>query len=220
MANNASAVYMADQFFPYLAREAVDEQDMRNLAAACELMAKRALEAADKLEASVEVDVEALRTAAHEGNLALVARQVLRAGAPVNAADGNGHTALMLAAWSGHVKIAKLLLSKGADVNATNVHGGTALMNAAVQGHAAMVELLVEYGADAHSKLEDGTSAADLVPEIAGSKRRSSPPRSHFRPRSPQPPPPTSSLPPAPSRLPHNDEFKMGAAAFYLLKSD
>ena len=67
MANNASAVYMADQFFPYLTREAVDEQDMRNLAAACELMAKRALEAADKLEASVEVDVEALRTAAHEG---------------------------------------------------------------------------------------------------------------------------------------------------------
>ena len=42
-------------------------------------------------------------------------RSLIDAGADVNAADEDGDTALMNAAWNGHVETVKLLLEAGAD---------------------------------------------------------------------------------------------------------
>ena len=44
-------------------------------------------------------------------------------------------TALMNAAWNGHVQVVKLLIDNGADVNAIDNEGGTALINASWNGH-------------------------------------------------------------------------------------
>ena len=53
-----------------------------------------------------------------------------------------GDSALILAAWYGHLDIAKLLLDVNADVDIANCDGNTALNCAAYRGHASMVELL------------------------------------------------------------------------------
>ena len=61
----------------------------------------------------------------------------------VNAADGDGSTALMLAADGGHTEtVTALLAAPGLEVNAANGRGYTALALAEGQGHAAIASLL------------------------------------------------------------------------------
>ena len=55
-----------------------------------------------------------------------------------------GDSALILAAWYGHLDIAKLLLDANADVDIANCDGNTALNCAAYRGHPEMVELLID----------------------------------------------------------------------------
>jgi len=59
-----------------------------------------------------------------------------------------GDSALILAAWYGHLDIAKLLLDVNADVDIANCDGNTALNCAAYRGHASMVELLLVEGSE------------------------------------------------------------------------
>jgi len=59
-----------------------------------------------------------------------------------------GDSALILAAWYGHLDIAKLLLDVNADVDIANCDGNTALNCAAYRGHHAMVELLLVEGSE------------------------------------------------------------------------
>ena len=62
----------------------------------------------------------------------------------VNAADGDGSTALMLAADGGHTEtVTALLAAPGLEVNAANGAGGTALMLAAFGGHIETVTALL-----------------------------------------------------------------------------
>ena len=85
-------------------------------------------------------------------------------GAEPNAANGDGETALMLAARSGSVEVAKLLLAKKADVNAREAwREQTALMWAAGQGHAEAVKLLLERGAQADLRDDRGLTALDMA---------------------------------------------------------
>ncbi len=65
----------------------------------------------------------------------------------INAADANGRTALIEAAWSGHLAIVKLLLSRGAEVNSADKSGFTALMRAAEEGYSSIASTLVKSGA-------------------------------------------------------------------------
>ena len=62
-----------------------------------------------------EQDVRFLE-AARAGNSSDVAR-LLIAGSEVNAADANGHTALMFAAMAGHLPVVRVLIEAGADTS-------------------------------------------------------------------------------------------------------
>jgi len=88
----------------------------------------------------------------------------------INAKDKKGHTALMHAASSGKVDIAKLLLDAGSDVNAKNKRHRTALMIAAWHGYIDMAEFLIDAGADVNLKDKDGETAL-WITIVNGEKR-------------------------------------------------
>ena len=89
-----------------------------------------------------------LLEAARAGDAAAV-RTLLQAGAEVNAARGDGITALHLAAEHGHAEAALALLDAGAAVGAgTRIGHYTPLHVAARGGHGEVVALLLDAGAD------------------------------------------------------------------------
>ena len=80
-------------------------------------------------------------------------RALLRAAADVNAAHGDGATALHWAAHWDDVETADLLLGAGAAVDAANDHGVTPLLLAAENRSAAMAARLLDAGADPNAAL-------------------------------------------------------------------
>jgi ankyrin repeat protein len=71
-------------------------------------------------------------------------RQAIACGVDINASDGYGRTALICAAYEGHLEMVELLLSdERLDINASDGYEWTALMYAASKGHLEMVELLL-----------------------------------------------------------------------------
>ncbi len=89
----------------------------------------------------------ALMQAARRGDTERV-RDLLRRGAAVNEANGNGGTALMYAVLGGHSAIVDLLIGHGAQINAQGVNGWGALMIACAKGHVSIVSRLLRAGAD------------------------------------------------------------------------
>ena len=77
-------------------------------------------------------------------------------GVDVNAAEGDGATALHWAAHRDDLESARLLLNAGANAGAANALGATPLWLAATNGSAAMLELLLDAGADPNATLEMG----------------------------------------------------------------
>src|SRR5438128_6854441 len=101
--------------------------------------------------------------AARQGNRDAV-RALLKDGADVNTALGDGMTALHYAATRHDVELAKLLLYAGANVKATTRIGGyTPLLIASRDGDAPMIETLLASGADANSATTNGTTALMLA---------------------------------------------------------
>ncbi|XP_041982480.1 uncharacterized protein LOC121735648 [Aricia agestis] len=89
----------------------------------------------------------ALLEAAARGDAGRVA-SLIRAGAPVDARDENGISALQRAAADGHVDVVRVLLEHGADPNTQDrVHGNTATHEAAWKGYSRCVALLARCGA-------------------------------------------------------------------------
>jgi ankyrin repeat protein len=85
-------------------------------------------------------------------------RQLISAGASVNAKGEYGRTALMTAADEGYVECLNALIAAGADLNAKGL-SGTALINAARSGRLVCLESLIAAGADVHAAHGDGSTA-------------------------------------------------------------
>ena len=91
-------------------------------------------------------------------------RALLKQGADVNAAQGDGMTALHWAASLGDSTLTQMLISAGANVRATTRLGGlTALHMASQAGHAPVVAALVAAGADPNLATSTGASALMLA---------------------------------------------------------
>ena len=107
--------------------------------------------------ASEEVEIKAetkptksLHQAAAEGDLGQV-KELLAAGAAINAKDGNGSTPLHRAVKAGHRAIAMLLIDEGADINAPGRWTARPLHEAAWEGHVDLVKLLIAKDADVNA---------------------------------------------------------------------
>ena len=107
------------------------------------------------LIAAVTPDTPALVEAAKNGNTDAV-RALLQEGVDVNAAEGDGTSALHWVAYRDDLESAELLIRSGADPSAANDLGVTPLWLAAENGSAAMVERLLRAGADPNAALLSG----------------------------------------------------------------
>jgi ankyrin repeat protein len=86
-------------------------------------------------------------------------RALLKKGLDVNAAQGDGTTALHWAAIKGDAELAQMLIYAGANVRATTRLGAyTPLYLAAKGGHSAVVAALLAAGADAKATTSNGTT--------------------------------------------------------------
>jgi uncharacterized protein len=95
---------------------------------------------------------------------AAAVRALLKQGADVNAAQGDGMTALHWAASNGDAALTQMLLSAGANIRATTRLGAiTPLLMASQAGHAQVVATLLAAGADANSSTATGATALMLA---------------------------------------------------------
>ncbi len=116
-----------------------------------------------------------LREAARDGAVAVV-RALVADGADVNAARGDGMTALHFAAERGHAAVARALIDADAAVDAgTRIGRYAPLHLAARRGHGPVVALLLEAGADPNAAttnsgvtaLHLAAAAVDARPAVA-----------------------------------------------------
>ena len=112
--------------------------------------------------AVVAAESEQLRHAAGCGDGAEVQR-LLADGAPINAADEAGVTALMQAAAGGHADVVQMLVDSGADINVYSRAGDNALLLAQKHGHGEVATLLLAAGADVNAGNANGETALMLA---------------------------------------------------------
>jgi uncharacterized protein len=95
---------------------------------------------------------------------AAAVRALLKDGRDVNAAQGDGMTALHWAAMNGDRDLARMLLYAGANVRAAaRINGYTPLFLASQYGHAALVAALLEAGADPKATSRTGSTPLMLA---------------------------------------------------------
>jgi ankyrin repeat protein len=118
--------------------------------------------AATQLLAEDADPVQTLTEAAEQGDLNAVQSLVQRA--DVNAAQGDGMTALHWAAYRENVEMARVLIQAGANVNAANrLKAVTPLLIASNAGNAVLIDLLLKSGADANLANALGTTPLMLA---------------------------------------------------------
>jgi len=86
-------------------------------------------------------------------------KDLIVAGAKIDAVDDATWTALMCASARGRDDSAGILAQHGADLNAATTHGMTALMFAARDDYTGVAEVLVDHGADLNAVDEKGWTA-------------------------------------------------------------
>ena len=99
--------------------------------------------------------------AADEGGVEVVGL-LLDNGADIHAQDADGKTALLYAAWWGHVEIIRILVEQWvaeAGTDAQDDYGRTVLIWAAWWGDVEMVRFLLDNGADIHAQDDSGRTA-------------------------------------------------------------
>jgi uncharacterized protein len=107
--------------------------------------------------------VSPVADAAMEGD-AVGVRALLKQGSDVNAAQGDGMTALHWAAMKNDAALAQVLLYAGANVRATTrINGYTPLILASQYGNAEVIDLLLKAGADAKAASTTGSTPLMLA---------------------------------------------------------
>jgi ankyrin repeat protein len=96
-----------------------------------------------------------LATAAENGDVA-TARELIQAGADLNAPDADGWAPLHSALRFGHREIAEALLDRGASLSVTNPDGWTPLMFALRYGPPELATRMIGKGAAPNAKAKDG----------------------------------------------------------------
>ena len=120
----------------------------------------------NKPSRSVRAMDRALLEAADEGDIDGM-RELLNAGANVNARVSGDGTALLVAAREGRMAAVQLLLARGADVNLGVEGDGNPLIMAAREGHFEIVRLLLDKGANV-DQVVDGDENALIQASGAG----------------------------------------------------
>lgn len=110
----------------------------------------RKLRAADVPAAAIAGDAEAVR-------------RLIDLGLPIDAIDGQGCSALLRAAGSGHLAVVDLLLQRGADPQLATRAGATPLSAAISMGRGTIVERLLAHGADRDQRLPGNVSLLMLA---------------------------------------------------------
>jgi len=93
---------------------------------------------------------------------ALAVQRELDAGTPVDARDGRGRTALLVATDRDHVEVARVLIAAGADVNAKDDIQDSPYLYAGAEGRLDILKLTMANGADLASTNRYGGTA--LIP--------------------------------------------------------
>lgn len=106
--------------------------------------------------ATVITDRTELMDMSYKGNIKRI-KELLKAGANINAVDNQGFTPLINAVSGEQTEAVKLLLNNGANVNAHTKHGMTALIGAVKDGNIEMVRLLLTKNADKTIKFNGKT---------------------------------------------------------------
>lgn len=86
----------------------------------------------------------------------------LDAGLPVNLANDNGDTLLMLAAYHGHAGTVRALTARGADPERPNDRGQRPLAGAVFKKEPEVVRALLDSGADPHAGEPSAADAARM----------------------------------------------------------
>ena len=86
--------------------------------------------------------------------------EFIRAGYDLNSADGNGYTALILAAYNGHGDTVERLLAAGADACAEDKRGNTALLGAIFKGELGIAKRLLATECDPNQRNNAGQTPA------------------------------------------------------------
>lgn len=88
--------------------------------------------------------------------------QYLDHGVPVDLANQNGDTFVMLAAYKGHAETVAMLAARGADVNKLNDRGQSPLAGAIFKKEEAVIEALIEAGASPTAGTPSAVDTATL----------------------------------------------------------
>ena len=104
----------------------------------------------------------------YKGNIKRI-KELLKAGANINAIDNQGFTPLINAVSGEQTEAVKLLLNNGANVNARTKHGMTALIGAVKDGNIEMVRALLAKNADKMVKF-NGKTLVEIAKNASDTK--------------------------------------------------
>lgn len=110
-------------------------------------------------------DTTPLMQASYLGDCAMV-RQLIAAGARLDARNADGGNAIWLACVGNHPDVIDMLAAAGVDVDNQNDNGATSLMYAASSGKPECIVRLLARGADITYETPDGFSALDLCSTV------------------------------------------------------
>lgn len=102
-----------------------------------------------------------LHNAATSGDVTSI-KSLIAEGAKVDARDGSGATALLVATHANQVEVAKALIDAGADVNAKDKIEDSPYLYAGARGHLEILKMTLAHGADLKSINRYGGTA--LIP--------------------------------------------------------